>query len=109
MKNKRPVKRSIISVVVAAIILLILGIVVVNRAFDYEYNQQKDYQYAFNSDHASIFKIELKGNKIELPAVKSKLVTAFIELEIKSTLGGFLTQPEIGIKANGITTFRHFG
>lgn len=100
------------SIVVIAIILPVLifagGIIVKQRAFSYDYNPKLDYQFEFNPEYAEVVQLQLNENHLDLPTFPKGFNTVLVEFDIRSTLKGFASEPEVKMIAGTDTLIQNF-
>lgn len=108
---KRPGKYIYLSVVVI-IPLVMIGFgtikVVGERAFSYHYNPKDSYHYVFNPAYAELKVVPLDENHLDLSSLSKDVNTVFAEIDLCSTMSGFIYEPEIKMIANRDTIFQDF-
>jgi LmbE family N-acetylglucosaminyl deacetylase len=85
------------------LILSFCGKIVIERSFGYDYDQRKNYLYQFNSGNAKILELKLEDGKLNIQDLSDVFSTAFLEIDIKSNLKGFINEPEVLMIAGGDT------
>jgi hypothetical protein len=107
MTKKHFIKAQIITGTVVFVMIFLIGMVVNKRAYQYPYNVKADYQYEFSPTDAKIYKNTINDNKIDLSKVNKRFNTAFIEVEIRSNIAGWVFQPEISMNAGDVNVFHN--
>lgn len=106
------IKRKIITSTFLGLILLMvfcMGMhVILKRSYHYGYDPKQDYRYTFNSAHADTITLPLTNGVLDLTRWTDSCQTAFLEIDIHSTPSGWLSQPEIRIKAGNLTAVQQF-
>jgi len=107
---KKANKRFFISVtiIIPLLLLFIGGRIVKMRAFSYNYNPQLDYTYEFSPTYAERIELHINNSHIDLSNLSKEVNTAFVEIDLQSTLKGFVNEPEVKMIANGDTVLQEF-
>jgi hypothetical protein len=108
--SKKAYKRFFITVIIIISLLLLFigGRIVKMRAFSYGYNPKLDYRYGFNPALAEMKELPLKNDHLDLSSIPNGFITAFVEIDIHSTLKGFACEPEIKMISGTDTLFQNF-
>jgi len=99
------------AILLAIVVLFLLGFglnIIIKRSYSYGYDPRQNYRYNVDSGQAEIINIPLKDGVLDVSKLTQTCQTVFAELEIKSNLGGWLSQPEIRMSANGVTSVQQF-
>lgn len=73
-----------------------------------EYNKHSDYIYNFENSDAKIIPVTIVKNKLVLPDFNERYHTAFLEVDIRTSLCGKLIEPNVRLNAEGINTCQYF-
>jgi hypothetical protein len=108
--SKKANKRFFIAVIIIVPLLLLFigGKIVKMRAFSYGYNPKLDYRYEFNPAFAEMKELPLKNDHLDLSSLPNGFNSAFVEIDIHSTLKGFANEPEVKLIAGYDTLFQNF-
>ena len=108
--SKKANKRFYIAVIIIVPLLLLFigGRIVKMRAFSYGYNPKLDYRYEFNPAFAKMTELPLKNDHLDLSSIPNGFNTAFVEIDIRSTLKSFACEPEVKMIAGTDTLFQNF-
>lgn len=99
-----------LNTLIIIILLLLLfagGKVVKMRAFSYNYNQQLNYNYEFSPAYAEKTELQLNENNLNLSSFSNGINTAFVEIDIRSTIKGFIKEPEVKMISGTDTIFQN--
>lgn len=98
----------VVIIIISLLLLFIGGRIVKMRAFSYGYNPKLDYRYEFNPAFAEMTELSLKNDHLDLSSLPFGFNTAFVEIDIHSTLKGFACEPEVKMIAGTDTIFQNF-
>ncbi len=92
-----------------SILVLFLGILSPGKsALSQEYNKRSDYIYDFESTDAEIVDVILVKSILKLPVSSESFNTAFLEVDIRTTLAGRIVEPKVRVNAKGMTACQYF-
>jgi hypothetical protein len=107
---KKANKRFFIAVIILIPLLLLFigGRIVKMRAYSYDYNPKLDYRYEFNPAFAEISELSLENDQLTVSSLPNGFNSAFVEINIRSTLKGFASQPEVKMVSGTDTLYQNF-
>ena len=73
-----------------------------------EYNRRADYIYNFEKSDAEIIPAAIVKGKLILPDFNESYHTAFLEVDMRTSLCGRLIEPNVRLNADGINTRQYF-
>ncbi len=94
-------------IIFSIIIVASLAIISYMRASIYHYDVALNYQFTFQNDYSKTTILELKNNRLLLPAKNSEEQTSFVKMDIETTLMGRFSQPSVEI-TDGKTSLRQY-
>lgn len=107
MSHRQLPKKALLSL----ICLLIIGFginVILKRSFNYGYDPGQNYAYTFDSNQSTLLTIPLNNGELDLSALAEPYETAFLELDIRSNIRGWFTQPEIRMSSDNAHSVQQF-
>jgi LmbE family N-acetylglucosaminyl deacetylase len=96
-------------VMIIPLVLIRYSIKVVDeRSFSYHYDPGNSYRYIFNSAYAEVKEVALRENHLDLSSLSKGVNTVFAEIDLRSTISGFVNQPEIRLVSKKDIIFQNF-
>jgi LmbE family N-acetylglucosaminyl deacetylase len=88
--------------------MLITGMLLQVSLAAQEYNKRADYNYAFDTSQARIVGLIPDKNNFSLTALNQIYQTAFLEVDIKTSISGWLAQPKVELMADNLLITQYF-